>query len=313
MNQLRALSVAILLGLNMQAMSATTAIQPLNSIAVEVNGSIITYGDIERLVKELKSRAGNQGVADAQFVQAAKTRLIERALLADAARQQNLKVNQAGIDQELEQRAKNDNTTVEKLYAKARSLGYTREAYRAEVAKDMLIAYMLNDANASINISDAQINEAMKAGNLPEAEPYTVYTIRRIVLNADNEANMPAVEQRLKQIAQAIEQGSDFGVLAKRYSQEAAAVNGGLHEVSDFMLPENVEKMLHQLQPNQFSIPLRSGKSWQLVQLISTRVENDPAKMQREAVRRQLVRQAQQQNHEQFVVQLQNGAVVREY
>ena len=177
----------------------------------------------------------------------------------------------------------------------------------------MLIAYMLNDANASINISDAQINEAMKAGNLPEAEPYTVYTIRRIVLNADNEANMPAVEQRLKQIAQAIEQGSDFGVLAKRYSQEAAAVNGGLHEVSDFMLPENVEKMLHQLQPNQFSIPLRSGKSWQLVQLISTRVENDPAKMQREAVRRQLVRQAQQQNHEQFVAQLQNGAVVREY
>ena len=107
----------------MQAMSAPTAIQPLNSIAVEVNGSIITYGDIERLVKELKSRASNQGVADAQFVQAAKTRLIERALLADAARQQNLKVNQAGIDQELEQRAKNDNTTVEKLYAKARSLG----------------------------------------------------------------------------------------------------------------------------------------------------------------------------------------------
>ena len=49
------------------------------------------------------------------------------------------------------------------------------------------------------------------------------------------------------------------------------------------------------------------------MQLISTRVENDPAKMQREAVRRQLVRQAQQQNHEQFVVQLQNGAVVREY
>ena len=73
MNQLRALSVAILLGLNMQAMSAPTAIQPLNSIAVEVNGSIITYGDIERLVKELKSRTGNQGVADAQFVQAAKT------------------------------------------------------------------------------------------------------------------------------------------------------------------------------------------------------------------------------------------------
>ena len=79
------------------------------------------------------------------------------------------------------------------------------------------------------------------------------------------------------------------------------------------MLPENVEKLIHQMQPNQITSPQRVGTSWQIVQLVSSRTENDPAKMQREAVRRQLVQQARQANQAQFVQQLQQNAVVREY
>ena len=302
---------ALILSLTFGSVSAE--IKPLNSIVAEVNASIITYSDMNRMVRELKSRDGNQGVSDAQFIQVAKERLIERALLADAARQQNLRVTQEGIDQELQRRASEGHTTVEALYAQARHFGYTRDTYRTEVAKDMLIEYMLSDMNANIKISDNQIDDLIKKGHIPQGEPYTVYTIRRIILNADSEANMPAVENRLKQIAQAIEQGSDFATLAKRYSQEVAASNGGLMEVSDDILPEKAEKILHQLQVNQFSIPLRSGRSWQLIQLVNKRTESDPIKMQREAVRRQLYRQEMQRNQEQFVGQLLQNAVIREY
>ena len=92
------------------------------------------------------------------------------------------------------------------------------------------------------------------------------------------------------------------------------AANQGLHDnITDMMLPENVEAALHQLQPGQITPPLRAGNSWQIVQLIDARTENDPAKMQREAVRRMLVRQAQERNQAQFMAQLQQMAVVREY
>ena len=79
------------------------------------------------------------------------------------------------------------------------------------------------------------------------------------------------------------------------------------------MLPENVETLLHQLKPGQMTAPQRVGMGWQLIQLVSERTENNPAKMQREAVRRQLVREARQAVLAQFVQQLQQGAVVREY
>ena len=301
------------LGIAFQAAHADT-IKPLNRIAMEVNSSVITYRDIERTVRELKSRNAGQNIPDEQYVQAAKQRLLERALIADAARQQQLKATPSGIDEELKRRAALEHTTVENLYKKAQANGYTREAYRLEVAKDVLADYLLSDLNNNVDISDAQINEALKSGAaLPQGTPYPVYTIRRIILQAGNQANMSAVEKRMQQIAQAIQQGSDFATIAKRYSQEAEAVNGGLHEVSDDMLPENVEKLIHQMQPNQITAPQRVGTSWQIIQLVSSRTENDPAKMQREAVRRQLVQQARQANQAQFVQQLQQNAVVREY
>lgn len=309
--------IALILGtsLGFQAASACAAndnIKALNSIAIEANSSIITYRDIDRMVYELKSHVANQNIPDAQLIQAAKTRLLERALLADAARQQGLKVTQAGIDDEIQQRAQKINSTPDALYATAAAHGYTRHAYRMEVAKDILIEHMMSNLNNDIHISDAQINEAMKQGNLPKAEPYTVYTIRRVILKTDKQENMPALEQRMQQIFGAIKKGSDFAAIAQRYSQEPEATHGGLHDnITDYMLPERIENLLHTLKPGDLIAPQQSGTSWQVIQLVSKRVENNPDKMQREAVRRQLVRQAQQENHAQFVAQLQQGAVIR--
>ena len=307
------LILAATLGIAFQA--AQAEIKPLNRVVMEVNSSVITYSDIERTVRELKSRNAGQNIPEEQYVQAAKQRLLERALIADAARQQQIKATPSGIDDELKRRAAQEHTTVEGLYKKAQANGYGREAYRLEVAKDVLADYLLSDLNNNVKISDAQINEALKSGSaLPQGEPNTVYTIRRIILQAGNQANMSAVENRMQQIAQAIQQGSDFATIAKRYSQEAEGANGGLHDnITDYMLPENLENLIHQMQPGQITSPQRVGTSWQIIQLVSSRTENDPAKMQREAVRRQLMQQARQANQAQFLQQLQQNAVVREY
>lgn len=90
MKPIRTLAAAVLVGLSLQTAGAAE-IKPLNSIAIEINSSIITYRDIERVVREFKSRPGNKDIPEAQLVQAAKNTLVERALLADAARAQDLK------------------------------------------------------------------------------------------------------------------------------------------------------------------------------------------------------------------------------
>ena len=315
----RTVAVLMLAAAYQAAFAAGDALRPLNSIAVEVNSSIITYGDIARMVKELRANPANKDIPDEQLSQAAKSRLVERTLLADAARQQGLKVPGAAIDAELSRRAQEQKITVDALYQRAAAAGWSRSQYRLETAKDMLIERMFYDIGSSVRVSDGQIrqyiDQARAAGQpLPAAQPYTVYTVRRILLNAESEAQMDGVGPRAAQIAQALAKGSDFAAVARRYSQDSSAANGGLIEgVSDGMLPERVEAVLHSLQPGQMSPPIAAGKSWQIIQLVGSRTESDPAKAQYQAVRSKLAGEARQQALQQFVGQLQQSAVVREY
>ena len=118
----------------------------------------------------------------------------------------------------------------------------------------------------------------------------------------------------MEQIAQAVRQGSDFAAVAARYSQEPQSANGGLHDnIADDTLPAAADQLLHQMQPGQISVPVQSGQTWQMIQLVGSRTESDPAKIRREAARRVLLQQERQKAQQQFVGQLQHGAVVREY
>lgn len=318
MTKKRTIAAFFALALSFQAAAATT-IKPLNSIAVEVNSSIITYGDIQRVIGELKGRNSNQGIPEAQLAQAAKAHLLERALLSDAARQMGLRATEQQIDAEIHRRAVAENNSIENLYAKAAAQGYPRQAYRIEVAKNLLIERMFNDLTDNIKITDAQINQAIteaqaKGQALPAGQPYTVYTIRRLLLNASGQQNMPAVGERMAQIARAVQQGTSFEAVVRRYSQEPQAGHGGIHDdITDGMLPAVAEELLHQMQAGQISIPVASGTTWQMFQLVGSRTENDPDKMQREAIRRALLQVEREKVQQQFVAQLQQNAVIREY
>ncbi|MDO4434446.1 MAG: SurA N-terminal domain-containing protein [Alysiella sp.] len=313
----RILTSALLLSISFQA---AAEIKPINSVAAEVNSTLITYGDIQRNIKELKSRPTNQGIPEAQLAQAAKNKLMERALLTDAARQMGMKIMPNQIDAELTRRAQDAKTNVEQLYQTAKANGYTRDTFRTEVAKDLLIEYLLTDLTDDIRISDAQINEfyatAQRNGTpLPQAQPYTVYTIRRLILNAGNKQNMPATGSRMNQILQAVQQGTAFEILVRRYSQEPqAATHDGIHDnISEGMLPATAENFLPQIQKGQILPPIASGTTWQMIQLLDSRTETDPNKTQREAIRRSLLNAERQKAQNSFIGQLQQNAIIREY
>lgn len=313
---LRLLTLAAALAASAQS---AAEIRPINGIAAEVNSSIITYGDIQRSINRLKAAPGSKDIPEAQLAQAARAALMERTLLSDAAKAQGMTVSEAQIDAELARRAAEQNTAVDALYQAAAAHGYSRQAFRVETAKDLLIDRQFADINDSVRVTDAQISavaaQLQAAGQpLPQGVPYTVYTVRRLLLNAGSQANMNAVGKRIGQIAEAVKKGSDFTAIARRYSQEPQAGSGGLHrDISLHALPQNVAAMVEKMQPGQITIPVASGTTWQMVQLVESRTETDPDKIRREALRLAVIQAEQQKAQQQFIGQLQQSAVVREY
>lgn len=298
------------------AFSASAEIKPINSIAVTVNSTAITYAEVQRVVKELRAQAGNQDIPTETLVQNAKMTLVERALLVGAAHQMSLKATPEEVNTEIKRLADSEKISVAQLYRQFQLKGMSAEAFRLEVAKNLVIERMFRRLTDEITIKEEQINQyidqARQTGQaLPNGSPFTVYTIRRLLLNAGSQENMPAVGERMVQIAQAVKQGTPFESVVRRYSQEA--VQNGVLDVADGMLPFDAEALLHQMKIGDVSTPIASGNTWQMFQLLNTRTENQPEKMQREAVRRLLLRQEQQKAQQQFIMQLQQNAVINEY
>lgn len=313
---IRNLVVALALMGSFQAGAAE--IKALNKIAAEVNGNIITYGEIERAARTLASSSDMTGISQEQLFTAAKQSLVERILLVDAATKENLRVTDAQIDSELNRRAALGKTTVPALYQQAAALGFSQKNYRLEVAKDLLMDFMQSKVLDSVSVGDSEVSayiaKARQTGEaLPQGSPYTVYTIRRIILNVNKNNTDTAVGNRIRQILAALQQGADFGEMAKRFSQEPAAANGGMLEITDNSQPQRVESFLPRMNVNDVTVPIQTSQHWQIFQLLGKRTETNPEKMQREAVRLKLLREAQQKAQQQFVGQLQQNMVIREY
>lgn len=315
MKHIKTLTAAILLASSFQA---AAEIKALNSIAMEVNASIITYGDIERAVRVLRASPTNKDIPNSQLAAAARQQLMERALMVEAAKNAGLKATEAEIDAEIQRRALLAKTTPDALYAQAKSFGLSKKSYRLEVAKDLLSERVMMNVIEDVKVEDGKvlnyIQQAQKEGKtLPAGSPYTVYQVRRILMNINDTHTSKAVGDRIKLLAQAVQQGQDFATLAKRYSQEAAAVNGGLQELSEGLVPAKVEAMMRIVPNGQISAPIQTAKNWQMLYMVSQRTENNPAKMQEHAVRLLLLKQEQQKAQGQFLGSLQHWTVVRQF
>lgn len=293
-------------------------IYALNGIAMEINSGIVTYSDIQREVNILKVSAENNNISEEELHQAARRQLFEKALLADAARSQGLKASSSEVDAEIRRRAQLERVTEQAVYGQAEKLGWNRQQFRLSVAKDLVLERLMAQIDEQVQVSNADIaayiDEARKEGKaLPQGTPYTVYTVRRIIIGIDEQNNAEMAGHQAKLIVDSIKDGTDFATMAKRYSQDSAAVEGGLTTLTGFYEPANIEAVLKTLKVGETSVPLQTSKNWQIIQLIEKKTENNPEKMQDEAIRRYLVGQARQQAHVQFVGQLQQNAVVREF
>lgn len=315
MKHIKTITTVALLAINFPV---NAEIKMLNHIVAEVNASIVTYGDVQRNMKLLRIMGQNPNISDQQLENQVKTKLIERVVLLDAAKRQKFKITPAEIDLEIKRRAQIAHISTAELMQQTRALGWKDDAYRLEVAKDLLIEHMLTNLAESIKITDsdvqAYINKAQKEGTvIPSGNPFTVYKVRRILLNINEKDKAAAVGERMKLIAETIQNGGDFGTLARRYSQEAAAVQNGILEINENSQPEKVEAMLKILKPGETSAPISTTQNWQMIQMLEKRNEIDPIKTQREAIRHILIQKRQQQEQEKLMQQLTKEAVITTY
>ena len=98
---------------------------------------------------------------------------------------------------------------------------------------------------------------------------------RHILIKISKVMNDEQAETRLKQILERLKYGEKFEDLAKRYSEDATAPQGGdLGWLTPGETVPDFERAMNALEPNQISEPVKSQFGWHIIEVLERRTKN---------------------------------------
>lgn len=291
-------------------------IRAVDGIAAVVNNDAITQQELNWAISQARAQLpkGSQGAA-ADVRQQALAQLINQSLLMQAAQRAGLTVSNADIDAELTRIAQSKKMAVDKLYQQIAREGVSKATLRRTVA-DNLLAQKVTDSEAMSKgqVTDAEIDDAIaraqQAGK-PLPPPVTTYTyhVQHILIKDDTEQS----RKLIRQIAEQARAGGNFEQLARQYSQDASAANGGdLGWIAEGQTVAPFEAAVKALQPGQVSMPVRSQFGWHIIRLVAVKSNDSPEQQRRNGMRAVLTQEKRvaviqnllQQLHQQAFIQV---------
>ena len=92
------------------------------------------------------------------------------------------------------------------------------------------------------------------------------YFIKQIVLKTSEVASEDDVIKKLKRYKNEIESGADFSIIAKKYSEDFSATNGGEIGWISEGLDQNFDDQLSIIEKNEVSKPFKTDLGWHIIQ-----------------------------------------------
>lgn len=249
-------------------------VQSVDNIVAVVDNEVITRRELDQAVAQFH---GNGSANDPAVQRQALMQLINQSLLVQAGRRNNVQVPDAEVEAEIARIAASRRQSVAQYEAAQARLGISKTDLRRQVRDSMISQRMLQGYTAAeAKVSEDEINAAIARAQgiaLPQAEPKTRYHAQHILIASQGE-RAQRLAQRLSQDAQ---RGADFAALARQYSQDGSAANGGdLGWLSEGETVPEFERAMRSLKPGQVSQPVHTQFGWHVIRLVEAGKPNTP-------------------------------------
>ncbi len=200
--------------------STNTAYATTSSIVAVVNGELISFLELESRVKPLlNAKANKQSEEVKSIYKTTLENIIQEEILVQEAKNAGYAIRPEMLNAEISQRIELTKLSENAFYAQLAKEGMSKEAYKKQLERQMLIGQVINaNVTSKIVVTDADILEYYK--KYEEAFANSVdYHIALIVYNSLEEANKNA---------EAVQKGSiKFSKAAQDFSVGPNADKGG--------------------------------------------------------------------------------------
>jgi len=207
--------------------------EPLDKIEAVVNQEVILSSDITRMQKDITTRyqKNNQVLpSDAELKKQIVEKLITDRLQLQIADRIGLRINDAQLNQTLQQIAQKEGLTQQQLKDQIIAKGDNYNAYVDMIRDELTINEIRQiQIRRRISISDQEVEQTVKRLN-EHGEKTTKFNFSQLILKVSKSApeeQQQQVHAKAEQLAAAIKQGADIQRLAVENSQGPKALDGG--------------------------------------------------------------------------------------
>jgi len=256
-----------------QGFSQTENYTVVDKIVAKVDNYIIQKSEVERSFLQMQS-SGEQ-VTKCQILEG----LVLNKLMVAKAEIDSVVVEESMVDRQLDMRmqgvigqAGGDPKKLEEVFGK--SLEEIREELRTQVKEQLVVEKMQMTINEGVTVTPAEVKRFFK--NIPsDSLPYfsTEVEIAQIVKEpVVSKEEKDRIEAQLISIRDEALKGTDFQVLAGRYSQDPSAPRGGsLGDVERGQMVSEFEAAALKLKNGEISMPVQSEFGFHIIQMVDRR------------------------------------------
>ena len=237
-------------------------IETLDRIAVIVDDGVLMESQIDFALSEIIKRYDQQNIPKPSM-EILKEQTIEKLIIDELqlqmAERAGIRISDTELNNTIARIASSNGMTLEQFISYLSTEGESYDVLRENVKKEMTIQRIQRGRVGSlINITDKEFDAFLATDeSLKELEPEL--QVRQILVKSLDKA---------EEIITSIEDGSDFGELAKEFSISSNASKGGImnwRKISD--MPTLYAEALGDLDVGQNSSPLESGAGFHILKV----------------------------------------------
>lgn len=256
------------LALALLIVTGTTAFaQDMLRPAAVVNDEVISILDLTQRARLtlLATRQSDEPETRRKLVPQVLRRLVDERLQLQEAERLEIAVNDEQVEAALSDLAQQNKMTRDQFVAFLRRKGVLastiQDQIRAQIAWSIVVSRRLR---SSVNISDEEIDEV--SDRISTGKDAVQHSISEIFLAVDNAQQEDEVRESALRLLSRLQDGANFGTLAREFSQSASASLGGdLGWVAQGELLSELEQALAAATPGTIIGPLQTTSGFYLL------------------------------------------------
>jgi peptidyl-prolyl cis-trans isomerase C len=288
----------------------------LPDVLARVNGEAVTKVDFDRLIKNMEVSANQPVPAERrdEVFRRALDQLVTYAVLTQETRARKITVTDAEVEENVKQmRSQFPNEDAFKKALAAR--GMTVEKLKSDARVDMSISKMMDAEVANQSPpTDAQIRDFYDKNPDKFKQDEAVrasHILFRVAESADAATKKKTLDQAQSVLKEA-RSGGDFAELAKKYSADGSAQQGGdLNFFTKGQMVPAFDQVAFALKPGQISDIVTTQFGYHIIKVTDRRAASTvPFEQVSERIKEFLAEQQKQQKAQAFIDSLKQKAKI---